>query len=211
MSVSRSSYYDRFERDSVTSPQSEASQKIITAFLLHKRRYGTRRLVSELADEGILAGRQTVRTVLADHELRAIQPKSFVPKTTQTHPNLRRRPNLLLEGETTLVSDEVYVGDITYLPLVNGKFAFLATFQDVFTKNIVGWDIADHMREELVLNALEQEPTLPTVLIFSLKPSQSRLSRRTQHQTTRHLRPLIQHLRPVLRTKPQRLFQLRRS
>jgi transposase InsO family protein len=39
---------------------------------------------------------------------------------------------------------------------VNGKFAYLATFPDVFTKNIVGWDIADHMREELVLNALEK-------------------------------------------------------
>ncbi|WP_406603634.1 IS3 family transposase [Neolewinella antarctica] len=39
----------------------------MTAFLLHKRRYGTRRLVSELADEGIQVGRQTVRTVLAEH------------------------------------------------------------------------------------------------------------------------------------------------
>jgi putative transposase len=156
MGVSRSSYYDRFERDSVTLPQSDISWKVVAAFLFHKRRYGTRRLVSELADEGIQAGRQTVRTILADHGLRAIQPKSFVPKTTQSHPNLKGSPNILLEREPASAPDGVYVGDIIYLPLVNGKFAYLATLQDVFTKNIVGWDIADHMREELVLNALEK-------------------------------------------------------
>ena len=156
MKVSRSSYYDRFECDSVTSSQSDVTYKVIKAFHFHKRRYGTRRLVAELADDGIEVGRQTVRTILAHHGLRAIQPKSFVPKTTQSHPNLRRSPNLLLEREAVAAPDEVYVGDITYLPLVNGKFAYLATFQDVFTKNIVGWDVADHMREELVLNALEK-------------------------------------------------------
>jgi hypothetical protein len=127
MKVSRSSYYDRFERDSVTLPQSDVSQKSVAAFLFHKRRYGTRRLVSELADDGIKVGRQTVRTILADHGLRAIQPKSFIPKTTRSHPNLKRSPNLLLEREPASAPDEVYVGDITHLPLVNGKFAYLAT------------------------------------------------------------------------------------
>ena len=127
MKVSKSSYYDRFERDSVTLPQSDVSRKVVAAFLFHKRRYGTRRLVSELADDGIKVGRQTVQVVLADHGLRAIQPKSFVPKTTRSHPNLKRSPNLLLEREPASAPDEVYVGDITHLPLVNGKFAYLAT------------------------------------------------------------------------------------
>ncbi|TXF89131.1 IS3 family transposase [Neolewinella aurantiaca] len=114
MRVSRSSYYDRFERVSVTSSQSEITRKLIAAFHFHKRRYGTRRLVSELADDGIQVGRQTVRTILADHGLRAIQPKSFVPKTTRTHPNLRRSPNLLLEREPARAPDEIYVSVIKY-------------------------------------------------------------------------------------------------
>ncbi len=124
MKVSRSSYYDRFERDSVTSPQSYVTYKVIKAFNFHKRRYGTRRLVAELADDGIEVGRQTVRTILLDHGLRAIQPKSFVPKTTQSHPNLRRSPNILLEREPASAPDEVYVGDITY----NGPRSFYALF-----------------------------------------------------------------------------------
>lgn len=137
--------------------QSDVSQKVVSAFRFHKRRYGSRRLVAELADnDGIKIGRDAVRSILSAYGLRAIQPKSFVPKTTQSHPNLMRSPNLLLERAASEAPDEVYVGDITYLPLVNGKFVYLATFQDAFTRIIVGWDIADHMREELVLNALEK-------------------------------------------------------
>lgn len=157
MKVSRSSYYDRFKDDSSSQEQRDIDQKVVSAFHRHKRRYGSRRLVVEVGEvDGIKIGRDAVRSILSTHGLRAIQPKSFVPKTTQSHPNLRRSPNLLLEREPAQGPDEVYVGDITYLPLVNGKFAYMATFQDAFTRIIVGWEVADHMREELVLKALEK-------------------------------------------------------
>ncbi len=48
------------------------------------------------------------------------------------------------------------VGDITYLPLQNGKFCYLATFQDKFTRRIVGWQISPNMTAQLVLDAFGQ-------------------------------------------------------
>ncbi|MEM1324110.1 MAG: IS3 family transposase [Bacteroidota bacterium] len=156
MKISKSSYYDRVERDAVFRPPDELESQIVTVFKDHKRRYGTRRLVAELKEAGFKVGRAKVRKVLAAHDLQAIQPKCFVPKTTRSHPNLRRSPNLLLDYGPIQSPDEVYVGDITYLPVEGGKFAFLATFQDGFTRKLVGWELADHMRETLVLEALNK-------------------------------------------------------
>jgi transposase InsO family protein len=47
-----------------------------------------------------------------------------------------------------------YVGDITYLPIGNGQFLYLATVLDLYSKRLAGWSIADHMRTELVIDAL---------------------------------------------------------
>ena len=116
MKISKSSYYDRIERDAVCKPPSELESQIVAVFKNHKRRYGTRRLVAELKATGFNVGRAKVRKVLAAHNLQAIQPKCFIPKTTKSHPNLRRSPNLLLDYGPIQAPDQVYVGDITYLP-----------------------------------------------------------------------------------------------
>jgi transposase InsO family protein len=48
------------------------------------------------------------------------------------------------------------VGDITYLPLQNGRFCYLATFQDKFTRRIVGWQVSERMTAQLVIDALNR-------------------------------------------------------
>jgi transposase InsO family protein len=60
----------------------------------------------------------------------------------------------------------VIVGDITYLPMRSGKWSYLATWQDKFTRRIVGWAVADSMTEELVIKAFEK-----VISGGSLKPS----------------------------------------
>jgi putative transposase len=50
----------------------------------------------------------------------------------------------------------VIVGDITYLPLQNGKFCYLATFQDKFTRRVVGWQVSANMTAQLVINAFNR-------------------------------------------------------
>ena len=84
-----------------------------------------------------------------------MQPKSFVPKTTKSGHGLRVAPNLLKENKVEIFEKgKMMVGDITYLPLANGKFCYLATWQDKYTRRIVGWAIAAEMTAELVVSAL---------------------------------------------------------
>ena len=145
------------EADDEVAPDATITQLIIQRFYFHKRRYGTRRMVAELADLGYPVGRDRVRAVYRQFDLRAIQPRSFVPRTTQPHPNRRRSPNLLLDSPLPRGMDRLWVGDITYLPLLEpGKFCYLATLQDSYSRTIVGYAVADHMREELTLSALNQ-------------------------------------------------------
>lgn len=156
MEVSTSSYYAYLKRQYAPKEVSDIESSVVSAFWRHKRRYGSRRLVSELHDEGYVVGRKRVSSILKKKGLRAIQPKSFVPKTTKTHPHLRRSPNLLLDRDEVSSCNEVWVGDITYLPLAGGKWAYLATWLDIYSHHIVGWEVQDHMEEELVLEAFEK-------------------------------------------------------
>jgi len=94
--------------------------------------------------------------VLQTQGLRAIQPKSFVPKTTESRHGLGYSPNLLLDAADPTRVDELWVGDITYLPLQSGGFCYLAGLMDRYSRDIVGWSIESSMTESLVLAALSR-------------------------------------------------------
>ena len=134
----------------------EIEREVISAFWRHKRRYGTRRLVAELSDKDLVVGRKKVRSIMSNYELRAIQPSRYVPRTTQSHPHLKRSPNLLLDRGLATRPNEIWVGDITFLPLDQGDWCYLAIWLDTFSHTIVGWKVAEHMREELVIEAFKQ-------------------------------------------------------
>ena len=139
-----------------TLRRQEITRLTIQQFHRHKGRYGSRRMVAELAGLDYRVSRAQVRAIYRKYGLRAIQPKSFVPKTTQPHPNRRRSPNRLLNRPPPNLPDQVWVGDITYLPMLDGSFSYLATLQDGYSRTIVGYAVADHMREELTLRALDE-------------------------------------------------------
>ena len=136
------------------------SKEINTIFHFHKRRYGWRRIQAELRDQGLEVGRHQIRSRMQEQGLVAIQPKSFVPKTTQSHPHLMRSPNLLLEAENLpFEPNQVIVGDITYLPNQEAgydKWLYLATWLDLKSHRIVGWHIDRHMEEILVVTAMQK-------------------------------------------------------
>ena len=71
---------------------------IVEAFTAHRRRYGVRRLIPELRDLGHPAGHYKIRKVLHKYGLKAIQPRSFVPRTTDSRHPYPISPNLLLDG-----------------------------------------------------------------------------------------------------------------
>src|SRR5690348_17981230 len=96
LGVSRSAYY-AWRSDHVSARASrddELAPLIRSIFWLHRRRYGTRRIVSELADQGQRLSRRRVAKLLKNQGLRAIQPKSFVPRTTESRHGLGYSPNL---------------------------------------------------------------------------------------------------------------------
>lgn len=156
--VSRSGYY-RFLKGETYRPsplKEKRGQALRAAFLRHRRRYGSRRLRAELAGEGLKTGRHQIRESMRDMGLKAIQPKSFVPRTTQSGHGKRNSPNLLLGKELPAGPDRVWLSDITYLPLASGGFGYLATWMDLFSRRITGWQVEGHMEESLVRKALEK-------------------------------------------------------
>ena len=156
LAVCRSAYYAWRDGEPSSREQEDTRlcERVTAIFWRHKRRYGARRIASELADHDIVCSDRRVGKLLKRQGLRAIQPKSFVPKTTDSRHGLGYNPNLLLEASEPSGVDELWVGDITYLPLRRGGFVDLAGLMDRFSRDLVGWSVASTMEESLVLATL---------------------------------------------------------
>jgi transposase InsO family protein len=125
-------------------------------FWENKRRYGARRIAVELAARGESCGPGRVSRLLKQLGLQAIQPRSFRPRTTQSRHPLGYNPNLLLEAKPPSGINQVWLGDITFVPLAGPRFAYLALLMDLYSRRIVGWELDEHMTEALVLAALRE-------------------------------------------------------
>lgn len=159
MQVSPNGYYTWRKR--LTKPPTIGRRRTIdlirNCFWEHRRRYGSRRIAAELQRSGEQIGRARVRRVMRAENLRAIQPKRFMPKTTDSGHGQAASPNLLTRAENQpSAGGQVIVGDITYLPLWSGSWCYLAIWQDKFTRRIVGWAVAAAVTDELVIKALEK-------------------------------------------------------
>ena len=87
------------------------------------------------------------------------QPRSFKPRTTDSRHTLGYSPNLIAETPPPSRINELWVGDITYVPLTGREFLYLAMIMDRYSRRIVGWELLDHMQESLVLGALRSAIT----------------------------------------------------
>ena len=153
LGVSRSGYYAWKERP---ARQDQLAPQVEEVFWQNSRRYGSRRITAELREQTVI-GRHRVRRLMREQGLRAIQPRRFVPRTTDSRHGQRMSPNLLVEREIIVDRPrQVIVGDITYLPLQNGQWAYLATWMDLFSRKILGWQTASSMTAELVIEALKK-------------------------------------------------------
>lgn len=154
--MSRTAYY-RYKRGQSyqqTTHQQAKKQLVEQVFWAHKRRYGSRRIVAELREQGYQIGRQRVRSLMKITDLQPIQPKSFVPRTTDSTHGKGYWPNLLLDQSVPTAPNLVWVSDITYLPLVNGEWVYLGGWLDLFSRRIVGWRVDDNMEDALVTSPL---------------------------------------------------------
>lgn len=158
MEVSPSGYY--LWRRRLCEPPSlkrkRLAELIKDCYFENRRRYGTRRIKAALHKAGVKVGRFQIRRLMREQGLKAIQPRSFTPRTTDSR-NVKAAPNLLAEVKTSeCEAGKIIVGDITYLRLRNGKFCYLAVWQDKVTRRIIGWSLSPEMTQEIVISALKK-------------------------------------------------------
>ena len=174
LEVPRSSYYHAAEATTMQSEDTRIGDAIKRIFKKHKRRYGYRRIGSELSDEEIVCAPARVRRLMAERGLKAIQPKSYVPKTSDGRAD-KPSKNLILDQALPQSPDQVWAGDITHIPTSQG-WLYLAVVIDLCTRKIVGWALADHMRAGLAVDALKQalesRPTSSQCIFHSDRGSQ---------------------------------------
>jgi len=114
--------------------------------------YGRPKIQADLLDEAIHVGDKRVARLMRERNLRgACRRKGFT--TTVRGVDARPAPDLVERKFVATAPDQLWVADITYIPTLSG-FLFLAVVLDVFSRRVVGWAMANHLRTELVLDAL---------------------------------------------------------
>ena len=115
--------------------------------------YGAPRIQAELAEQGLAVSRKRVARVMRQAGLAGVSRRKG-PRTTRRDAQARPAPDLVERVFHADAPDRLWVADITYVPTLAG-FLYLAIVLDVFSRRIVGWSMAGHLRTELVLDALD--------------------------------------------------------
>lgn len=158
LKLNRSSFqaWQRFVASERDVDDATLQSKVVTIFHCHRRRYGSRRIMEELKAMGILTSRRRVTKLLKNAGLDPMQPKSFKPRTTESKHTLGYNENLLLAMPEPTGVKQLWVADITYIPVVDVGFGYLATLMDRYSRRIIGWDFRDDMTEQLTVSALQR-------------------------------------------------------
>jgi len=117
-----------------------------------RRTCGSPRVHAELREDGVRIGRGRVARLMREAGLVVVRRRR-VPRTTDSRHDHPVAPNLLGRRFAAERPDAVWLADLTYLPTGEG-WLYLAAIKDMATREIVGWSMADHLRAELVSDAL---------------------------------------------------------
>ena len=155
LGVSPSGYYAWRKRGRSAR---EASDEALSARVraIHERSrgtYGAPRIHAELSAEGTPVSRKRVARVMRAAGLAGVSRRKG-PRTTRRDPQGRPAPDLVERCFEAEAPDRLWVADITYVATDAG-FMYLAIVLDVFSRRVVGWAMANHLRTELVLDALD--------------------------------------------------------
>ncbi|MFG3002173.1 IS3 family transposase [Streptomyces sp. NPDC048340] len=115
--------------------------------------YGRPRITADLREDGERVNHKRVGRVMRKYGIAGLRLRKR-QVTTLPEPSATPMPDLLGRDFTASAPNTKYVGDITYLPVGDGEFLYLATVIDCYSRRLAGWSIADHMRTSLVTDAL---------------------------------------------------------
>jgi transposase InsO family protein len=155
--VARSSYYYWRSTAPARAARDAADQalavRIRAVRAAHDGTYGAPRITAELHDDGVVVNHKKVARVMRRYRIRGLRLRRRV-QTTIADPAAVKAPDLIRRDFTAAAVNQRYVGDITYLPVGERGFLYLATVIDLHSRRLAGWAIADHMRTDLVIDAL---------------------------------------------------------
>ena len=156
LQVSRSGFYAWQDRPmSKRERQDLVLKGKIEAVHRHSHEaYGSPRVHLQLRAEGVYVSRKRVERLMREMQLRGACRRKFIT-TTQRDPNARPAPDLVNRQFTASAPNELWVADATYIPTWVG-FLYLAIVLDVYSRRIVGWALENHLRTDLMLDALNR-------------------------------------------------------
>ncbi len=131
----------------------QLTEHIMTIHEQSRQTYGVLRIHAELLAEGTRCGKKRVARLMRQAGIEGCHRRRRVI-TTRREPSALPALDLVTRSFTASAADRLWVADITYIPTWAG-FLYLAVVLDAFSRRVVGWAMADHLRTELVLAALE--------------------------------------------------------
>lgn len=156
LGVSRSGYYAWKGRG--PGPREKANAMLATEIrAVHTQSrgtYGSPRVHAALVARGVACGRHRVARLMRAQGLVGRTPRRYRPVTTRQQAGNRVAPNVLNRDFNATQPDQKWVADITYLDTDEG-WLYLAVILDLFSRRVIGWSMANHLRTSLVMDALE--------------------------------------------------------
>ena len=159
LGVSASGYYAWAVRPASARATADAAlmEQIRVIHTRSRGTYGERRIHAELAALGVGVGRKRVTRLMRAMGLAGVSRRKGI-RTTIRDREARPAPDLVDRDFTAVGPDRLWVADITYVPTWAG-FLYLAVVLDAWSRRVVGWAMAPHLRTELVLEALNMALT----------------------------------------------------
>jgi len=155
LGLSPSGYYAWLNRPPSKRAERDAELvvKIRAVFDDNRQVYGRPRIFADLKEAGEAVGEKRVGRLMKQEGIQGASRRKRGPKTTRRNQDARPAPDLVERDFTADGPDQLWVADITYIPTWAG-FLYLAVVLDAWSRRIVGWAMATHLRTELVLEAL---------------------------------------------------------
>jgi putative transposase len=155
LGVSPGGYYAQLRRPPSARAKAAAEWRARIAEIDRRSResYGAPRIHAALRAQGIRLGRKRVARLMCAAGLRGVSRRNWIT-TPARAPGARPAPDLVERNFAAAARDRLWVADSTYLPTWAG-FLYLAVGREAFSRRIVGWAMATHLRTELVLKALD--------------------------------------------------------
>jgi len=150
--VSRAGYYRHWQA-AAPRQQETMLRDAIQNLSLKNRRYGYRPITALLRQAGWEVNHKRVERLRREDNLLCLRRPAFRPATTDSLHGFKLWPNLAARIAPVTVN-QMWVADITYVRL-SEQFIYLAVVLDAFSRKVVGWALAEHLRAELALQALE--------------------------------------------------------